>query len=130
MRITKRQLRRIIREAIDPRMEEPLGGWVGNALRNDPDYGNEFDAEIRESVIGILSGMFMGGRELAALVRDDGIPVTENEVFTVLDGMLADGTVVFDVEEDEWWTIEDWNRYNEEGGVWSDERDYEAGFMS
>jgi len=32
MRITKRQLRRIIREAIDPReIEEPLGGWAGDA---------------------------------------------------------------------------------------------------
>lgn len=48
MKITKRQLRRIIREAIDPReMEEPLGGWAGNALTNDPeldplkDYSDE-----------------------------------------------------------------------------------------
>jgi len=39
MKITKRQLRRIIKEAIDPReLEEPLGGWVGDALTNDPDY--------------------------------------------------------------------------------------------
>jgi hypothetical protein len=39
MRITKRHLRRIIRETIDPReLEEPLGGWVGNALTSDPDY--------------------------------------------------------------------------------------------
>ena len=41
MKITRRQLRRIIREAIDPReLEEPVGGWVGNALTNDPDYAN------------------------------------------------------------------------------------------
>ena len=39
MKITKRQLRRIIREAINPReFEEPLGGWAGDALTNDPDY--------------------------------------------------------------------------------------------
>jgi hypothetical protein len=39
MKITKRQLRKIIREAIDPReFEAPLGGWVGDALTNDPDY--------------------------------------------------------------------------------------------
>ena len=39
MKITKNQLRRIVREAIDPReFEEPLGGWVGDALTNDPDY--------------------------------------------------------------------------------------------
>jgi len=42
MKVTKRQLRRIIREAIDPReMEEPLGGWVGDRLTNDPDYGSD-----------------------------------------------------------------------------------------
>ncbi len=47
MKITKQQLRKIIREAIDPReMEEPLGGWAGNALTNNPeldplkDYSN------------------------------------------------------------------------------------------
>ena len=39
MKITRRQLRRIIREAIDPReLEEPLGGYVGDALTGDPDY--------------------------------------------------------------------------------------------
>tara|TARA_R110002060_G_scaffold6604_3_gene10044 strand:- start:5467 stop:5901 length:435 start_codon:yes stop_codon:yes gene_type:complete len=39
MKITKRQLRRIIKEAIDPReFEAPLGGWAGDALTNDPDY--------------------------------------------------------------------------------------------
>ena len=38
MRIKKLQLRRLIREAIDPReMEEPLGGWAGNALTRDPE---------------------------------------------------------------------------------------------
>ena len=61
-------------------------------------------AEIQKSVIGILSGMFMGGRELAARVMDELIEfnVTENEVFTVLDEMLESGTVILDAEEDEW----------------------------
>ena len=61
-------------------------------------------AEIQKSVIGILSGMFMGGRELAARVMDELIEfnVTENEVFTVLDEMLEDHTIIFDEEEDEW----------------------------
>ena len=46
MKITKRQLRRIIREAIDPReMEEPIGGWIGNALHNDPDYRHHTDTD-------------------------------------------------------------------------------------
>jgi len=49
MKITKRQLRRVIREAIDPReLEEPLGGYTGDALTNDPDYSvglGEFSSE-------------------------------------------------------------------------------------
>ena len=46
MKITKRQLRRIIREAIDPKeFEEPLGGWVGDALSNDPDYKHHTDTD-------------------------------------------------------------------------------------
>ena len=46
LKITKRQLRRIIREAIDPReMEEPLGGWISNALHNDPDYRHHTDTD-------------------------------------------------------------------------------------
>jgi hypothetical protein len=44
MKITTRQLRRFIREAIDPReLEEPLGGWAGDALHNDPDYAHHTD---------------------------------------------------------------------------------------
>ena len=40
MKITKRQLRRIIRETIDwkKELEEPPGGRVFDALTNDPDY--------------------------------------------------------------------------------------------
>ena len=86
MRITKRQLRRIIRE-------------VGQPLSQ-----SELRRSVRSSVTGILSGMFMSGRELAAKVRDElaEFNPTEDEVFTVLDEMLEDGAVVFDVEEDEW----------------------------
>ena len=46
MKITKRQLRRIIKEAIDPKeFEEPLGGWAGDALHNDPDYKHHTDTD-------------------------------------------------------------------------------------
>lgn len=86
MRITKRQLRRIIRE-------------VGQPLSQ-----SELRRSVRSSVTGILSGMFMSGRELAIRVGDElaEFNPTEDEVFTVLDEMLEDGAVVFDVEEDEW----------------------------
>jgi hypothetical protein len=46
MKITRHQLRKIIAEAIDPReLEEPLGGWAGNALHNDPDYKHHTDTD-------------------------------------------------------------------------------------
>lgn len=46
MKITKRQLGRIIREVIDTHeLEEPLGGWAGDALHNDPDYAHRTDTD-------------------------------------------------------------------------------------
>ena len=55
MKITKRQLRRIIVEAIDPReLEEPLGGWAGNALTNDPDYYHPDDTDNQPRAVGDL----------------------------------------------------------------------------
>ena len=83
MRITRHQLRRIIREEKNRLLlEQPT----------------------QEAIIGILSGVFMGGRELAASAMADRPDLfgTENDVFTILDEMLEDGTVIFDVEEDEW----------------------------
>lgn len=51
MKITKRQLRRIIREAIDPReLEEPPGGYVGDALTRDPRYAYQPLADYQEWV--------------------------------------------------------------------------------
>lgn len=56
------------------------------------------------------------------------IPVEEEEVFAVLDNMLEDGLVFFDDEEDAWFlSMEDLLAYRE-GGVWSDDKDYEAGW--
>ena len=51
-KITKNQLKRIIREAIDPReFEEPLGGWVGDALHNDPDYRHHTDTDTIQTYV-------------------------------------------------------------------------------
>ena len=88
MKITKSQLRRTIKEAIDPH------------------YSMKFGMDIHDSIIGILSGTFMGGIELAARVRDElaelAPNLTRNEVFDVMDEMLEDHTLIFDEEEDEW----------------------------
>ena len=61
MKITRRQLRRIIKEAIDPReMEEPLGGYAGNALTNDPDLYSRPVESFRLP----YRGMGYGGRRI------------------------------------------------------------------
>ena len=118
MKITRRQLRRIIREAIAP-------GPTGFSLQ--------------DIVLGIVrDNPGMGGMDIVAAVQFQRMdpPVEKNEIFAVLDELLEggpdhpQGQVFFNDEEDAWYTIEDFHRYNEEGGVWSDERDYEAGFMS
>ena len=112
MKITKRQLRRIIREVIAP-------GPAGFSLQ--------------DIILGIIKdNPGMGGQDIVSAVQFQPMdpPVERDEIFAVLDELQENDKVFFSVEEDEWWTIEDWNRYNEEGGVWSDERDYEAGFMS
>ena len=109
-KISQRQLRRIIREAIAP-------GPTGFSLQ--------------DIALGIIrDNPGMGGEDIAAAVQFQPMdpPVERNEIFAALDELQETGRVFFDIEEDEWWTTEDWKRYNEEGGVWSDERDYEAGF--
>ena len=74
------------------------------------------------------------GMKLASYVVSDSssygheVPVEQDEVFAVLDIMLEDGTVFFDEEEDAWFTsLEDLTAWKE-GGVWSDDKDYDAGF--
>lgn len=52
----------------------------------------------------------------------------QDEIFSVLDIMQEDGTIFFDSEDDAWFTtMEDLLAYRE-GGVWSDDEDYEAGW--
>ena len=112
MRITKRQLKRIIKEAIGGwKGDASTGGFEswkgpGDALPGDPHYSMKFGMDVHDSIIGILSGTFMGGIELAARVRDElaelAPNLTRNEVFDVMDEMLEDHTLIFDEEEDEW----------------------------
>ena len=66
MKISKRQLRRIIREAIDPReMEEPLGGYAGNALHNDPDFKHHTDTDTVVAEIDYEKGFAAGKGSMA-----------------------------------------------------------------
>ncbi len=92
--------------------------------------------EIESSILSVVDmEPGLGGMDIINYVVSDssdygkGIPVTKEEVFAVLDTMLEDGKIFFDSENDMWFEYEeDLNMAREQGGLWSDEKDYEAGF--
>jgi len=98
MKIAKRQLRRIIREAIDPsEMEEPVGGYVGNALTNDPsldpfrDYNPDAvkaAAHAIEKVPYPQGGMIENEIHLY-LEKTLGLSDTSDEIFDIADEALS-----------------------------------------
>ena len=95
MRITSRNLRKIIRESLkEGFMKERWG-------------------EIEASIISALEDSpGLGGMEIVTYVISDTssnqeIPTEREEVFSVLDDLQDDGVVYFNVEEDEWYLEED-----------------------
>jgi hypothetical protein len=66
MRITRHQLRQIIAEAIDPReMEEPVGGYVGDALTGDPDYVDHTGMEVEPERFKSFRDAVAAGKDMA-----------------------------------------------------------------
>ena len=90
MRVTRRQLRRIITEAVgDP------GGGTQN-----------IETEIENSIMDTLVDQpGIGGMELAQQVMSKVPGVDRDSVFSFLDVLLEDGVVYFNEEEDEWHLI-------------------------
>ena len=94
-----------IKEAINPReMEEPIGGWVGDALKNDPDFAHETYSDDIPQAVGDLVRTFdfVGdgwGGDYEKVVGDQVGQVIEIEddidgaQFTVL---FPDGTKIMD----------------------------------
>jgi len=111
MKITQRQLRRIIREEIQ-RLSEVEAPGPSNR------------ENISDSVAHVLweKGK-LSGRELVAAVQGDydwaGATPSNEEIFSALDELLEEGEVIFNVEEDEW-------SLNDRGNYY----DYMAGFKS
>jgi len=106
MRITKRQLRHIVKEAIDPReMEEPLGGYVGDALHNDPDYRHHTDTDTLKVADLVRSIDWVGdgrGGDFERVVGDQVGTVVE--VDEDIDGtqytvLFSDGTTMMDTAD-------------------------------
>ena len=112
MKITRHQLRRIIREAIAP-------GPTGFSLQ--------------DIALGIVKdNPGMAGLDIVDTVQYQPAfkGTSQSEILNALDPMLEDGLLFFDEEEDAWFTSQEDLLAYREGGVWSDEQDYEAGFMS
>ncbi len=96
MRITRRQIRRVIRESLltEGGMKERFG-------------------EITDAVDFILTGQpGTSGDALAAAVQkeledygmaDPKLAIDKQEVFDVLDILIEEGDVFFDIEEDKWY---------------------------
>ena len=88
MKITKRQLRRIIRE-------------VGIA----PGVPQSLTSKLYEIIIDILpmrGAQGLSGDEIVAIVNREHPEIGAETIYDFLDTLLEDGTVNFDVEMDEW----------------------------
>ena len=85
MKITKRQLRKIIRESL---------------LNESPDQ----EKRMYDSIIDILPmrGDAISGSELVDAVNQDHPDIDAELIYDFLDTLLEDGVVDFDVEMDEW----------------------------
>jgi hypothetical protein len=87
MKITRRQLRRIITEAA-------RGSMVNEGST---------ETEIENSIMRTLADQpGIGGMELAQRVMSEVPGVDRDSVFSFLDVLLEDGVVYFNEEEDEW----------------------------
>ena len=146
MKITKNQLRRLIREAINEAEfydETPEGQLVGTEAEDARfrDYAEgekraksaAQSSKLQDAILVIVGDdPGIGGMDIVAAIQD--LPIfrgaNKHHVFEALDAMLEGEAIYFDEEEDAWVLEQDWELYQAEGGVWSDERDYEAGFMS
>ena len=109
MKITKRQLRRIIKEAIDPReMEEPLGGWAGNALTNDPyldpfrDYNRDAVKAAAHAVekVPYAQGGMIESEIHSYLQSELGLSPTSDEIFDIADEALSAAGIMLGVGPD------------------------------
>ena len=105
MKITKRQLKRIIREAIDP---AELEAWAGNALTNDPeldpfrDYNRDAvkaAAHAVEKVPYPQGGMIENEIHLY-LENTVGLDPHSDEIFAIADEALSVAGIMLGVGPD------------------------------
>jgi hypothetical protein len=101
MKITKKKLKRLIREAME---ELPV---LGTRVHDD-DIARAMstESEIENSIMDTLVEQpGISGMELAQQVMSEVPSVDQDSVFSFLDVLLEDGVVYFNEEEDEWHLI-------------------------
>jgi hypothetical protein len=108
-RITRRWLRKIIKEAIDPReMEEPLGGWAGNALTNDPEldpFRDYSDEAVKAAAYAVEKVPYPQGgmieNEIHSYLEETlGLSGTSDEIFNIADEALSVAGIMLGVGPD------------------------------
>ncbi len=97
MKVTNRQLRRLIREAMEDQLPY-----------EDSDSSVHTETEIENSIMRTLENKpGIGGMTLAQRVMGEVPGVDRDSVFSFLDVLLEDGLVFFDDEEDAWYIAKD-----------------------
>jgi hypothetical protein len=98
MKITKKKLKRLIREAME---DLPVLG--GQPPHEGSDSSMSTETEIENSIMRTLENkQGIDGVTLVQRVISEVPSVDQDSVFSFLDVLLEDGVVYFNVEEDEW----------------------------
>ena len=113
MKITRRQLKRIIRESLVNREHDDIVSLIYAVLEDS-----------MSSPTGGIEGLALASEVIRMADEDNPAsfqyrPLTNDDVFSVLDELMYDGEVHFDVEEDVWSLDPGGNQY-----------DFMAGFKS
>ena len=98
MKITKRQLRKLIREAINEARPHRFGsdGYEMTAQAG-------VDAKMYNAIQHVLTkSPGMSGRELVDTVSQMDRSLDPEDIFDFLDELEGDGEILFDVEMDSW----------------------------
>ena len=132
MKITRRQLRRIIREAmlneaLPPHLQKHFRKdgssihqpeWedvtpAGYGPEDDPDYEDRFDDDQKDMDYylavalekALTENPGIAGLDLVSLVKQDHLfdGLTQEDIFNTLDELVDEGTAYFDAEEDAWY---------------------------
>ena len=103
MKITKKQLRTIIKEAADS-YDAEADEWYEYRHQEDQ---MEHEDYMRDSLYSIIEkNPGLSGGELIGLAVQDGIfgGKTAEDIFAIADMMSEEGDIFLDIEEDQWFT--------------------------